>query len=308
MASFAILLAWVAVTTGHADVSSANESCDQTAGPVTADDSPQKNYFEALLKRGMSAPLADFLKLWYPDKKGVSDDQDPYFFKCEGGPWGTLAPTGTLDGSPNLSPDCSPDTLYSWGDADKLELMKKEMPDGEVWSGPLFPWPNRLYTTLTPAITFMYGPVQIRIKIKPGVRYGYPYNNKNQILFENTDLVEYYFNDSSVVESWSYGTPEQYDEIVRDYLRIKSGKRALLYGVFGGAAPGIGLMSNFNTAWDSHPAGDDVFQQNLLTLIRMILNGEGSIHYSKGACRNRAKEFSTTKPTYFDPFMPAALN
>jgi hypothetical protein len=305
-ASLAIVWSLLAFTIARADATMVSESCDQAAGPITADDSPQKSYFADLLKRGMSAPLSDFLKLWYPDRKGISADQNPYFFKCENGPYGILMPTETTNGIPSLTPECSPDVLYSWALEDRFEAIKKAMPDGETWSGPIFPWPNMLYTTLAPSATFMYGSIQVRVKIKPGTRFGYSSSTLNQIQFDNTNYVEYHFNDPSVVESWSYGTPEQYDEIVRDYLRIHSDKRAILYGAFGAGTSDISVMSNFNTPWDDHPAGDDVFQQNLLNLIRMILNGEGRIQYSKGACRNRLNEFSTPKPTYFDPFTPAS--
>ena len=77
---------------------------------------------------------------------------------------------------------------------------------------------------LTPAQTFAYGSTLLRFKIKSNVPFkrsrdeakGYEVN-----VFPMDEMPDFTFKDSSVVESWSYGTHEIYDEVVRDLVRIK---------------------------------------------------------------------------------------
>jgi hypothetical protein len=58
-----------------------------------------------------------------------------------------------------------------------------------------------------------------------------------------------------------------------------------------------------NKALDGHTWSEGTLKASLLQMIQMILNGEGRIYYSSGACRNRQNEFSMAFPTYIDPFM-----
>jgi hypothetical protein len=284
------------------------QSCDEPSGPITANDSPNKAYFEDLLKRGMSAPISDFLKLWYPSRGDPkAQEKDPYFFSCESAAWDVLQPQA--DGF--LSPNCKPDVLYSWGPVGKIKNMSTAMPDSKVWSGP--PNPNfSLTTTLAPSPTFSYGLVQVRVRIKPSVQFSFSRNGPDDISFANTALIQFNVVNSETIESWSYGTPEQYDEIVRDILRITSGKRSLLLLAY--APPditpsnqeqGFHRLYRGNGAetegWDGHPGDEKVLKATLFNHIKMILNGEGRIIYSQGACRNRARFFQTDKPTYFNP-------
>jgi hypothetical protein len=44
------------------------------------------------------------------------------------------------------------------------------------------------------------------------------------------EMPDFAFSDSSIVESWSYGTEEIYDEIIRNLIPLKSDKRAQTYG------------------------------------------------------------------------------
>jgi hypothetical protein len=105
---------------------------------------------------------------------------------------------------------------------------------------------------------------------------------------------DFYISDGSVVDSWSFGTPQQYDEIVRDIIRLQSGKRGISYTSQGGP---VGSLP----AWDGHVTNEYVIKQNLLEMIREILNGEGRIFYAKGSCRNLKRHFSTDKHSYMNP-------
>jgi hypothetical protein len=83
-------------------------------------------------------------------------------------------------------------------------------------------------------MTFGYGKTLMRFKIKMGTPFvDHPKKElgKGEAGFTPMDeMPDFAFSDSSIVESWSYGTEEIYDEIVRDLIRLKSDKRAQTYG------------------------------------------------------------------------------
>ncbi len=286
-------------------------SCDQKSGPITAEDSSNLEYFKTLLNHGDAAPIEDFLKLWYPEKQGSPEaETNPYIFACESIPWGVLVP----EANGYLSEACSPDVLYSWGPREKVTSFAQYIPDGALWTGPMnAPVTNTnhaqgsgtVYATFSAIATFGYGTVPIRIKIKPSAQYrsttsaGASRNGEVAFYSEN-NWHDYYLSDASVVESWSFGTPEHYDEIVRDALRIASGKRALAYTgePNGKKLDRLWQLSNY----DNHVSDAAHLKKALRAIIQMIVNGEGQIHYSKGTCRNRKLHFKTDKPTYINPF------
>lgn len=110
---------------------------------------------------------------------------------------------------------------------------------------------------------------------------------------------EFNISDAAVNESWSYGTPEQYDEIVKDIIRISSGKRAQGYYVF--EPKGIGIERFIGYLSDGLADNEETLKQSLLGMLEMILNGKGRIHYAKEICRNRNLHFSTRHHSYFRP-------
>lgn len=292
------------------NLSPSNPSCAETASSVTADDSPSKAYFETILKRGMDTPIQDFLKLWYPRRASAKiEEKDPYFFSCEKSPWASL--NWAADDS--LAPDCRPDVLYSWGPPVKIKNMLVAMPDGKSWQGS----PNPGYsmaTAISPASSFSYGLDQIRIKLKKTAEFNRNPVLKNKAVIFSSVVNEFDIADSNMIESWSYGTPEQYDEIVRDILRVTSGKRAILLNSqappdLKASDPHSGLHRLFRgngtetEGWDGHPGTELELKVALLNHIKMILNGEGRIIYSKEACRNRRFYFQTDKPSYFNPLV-----
>ncbi len=277
------------------------DSCKQPSGPISVEDSPNKDYFKKLLAKGLGAPLDEFLKLWYPSK-GDGSDKDAFFFPCEPVPWKEIQ--GGSDG--NIPENCAPDVLYSWGPRAKLELMEQTAPDGKVWKKSLNPTPSAfrgggkkaiLYATISAVATYQYGEIPVRIKLKSGT----PIKVLNEVKSESGEVVynywgghDFYISDGSVVDSWSFGTPQQYDEIVRDIIRLQSGKRGISYTSQGGP---VGSLP----AWDGHVTNEYVIKQNLLEMIREILNGEGRIFYAKGSCRNLKRHFSTDKHSYMNP-------
>src|SRR3569623_1459155 len=109
---------------------------------------------------------------------------------------------------------------------------------------------------------------------------------------------------AGVIESYSYGTPEIYDEVVRDTLRIASGKPARTY------TEGIGRWNNATGMERVYGAGvgertdqtETLLKSRFLALIDSILNHQGRIIYSSGVCQNRRLHYATTHPTYINPY------
>lgn len=277
--------------------------CSQPFGPVSAKDSPNRDYFEKLLKRGEIARLEEFLKLWYPDRGGAVDDS--FIQRCQTSLWSRLKSNGDY-----LTPECSPDVLYSWGPREKMDGFKRTVPDDATWSSLIHRPPSPigareplLYATISPVATYAYGLIPVRLKIKKGTSYKLTSNvqgSDREIVYYPWPGEDFILKTGTYVENWSYGTPEHYDEIVRDIRWIASGKPGIVYY---GAPNGQGLERvNSLRVFDGHEGGEPVLKKSLLEMIRMILSEEGRIYYQKGSCRNRTKAFQVPKPTYFAPF------
>jgi len=299
-------------------------SCDETYVSNRGQDSPNYQYFHELLEQGANAPLKSFLTLWYPDR-GDGSDLDSSFFGCEESTVRGFAVSVRPNGSLALPPEvCRPDLLYSWGSAAKAKDVMTRLADGVDWptlinpnskvtlesDQPSSPRYGLVYTSMSPASTFGYGEVLLRFKIKPGVRYEF----FSQLLSDPALAVavgwhhEFNFRHSAIVESVSMGTPEIYDEVVRDILRFESGKRVFVYSNWDlndrtkpvpYEASGIDRLYRQNV--DHHLQTEERLKANLLELIREILKGEGRVHYSKGTCRSRAAVFSTRFPSFIQP-------
>lgn len=279
------------------------KNCNEPAEPITADDSPRKAYFEELLKKGAQAPLGDFLKLWYPGRKRhLGSDDESYIFKCQKAPWQNFK--GGPDGY--LTKECSPDTLYSWGPPAKITTLKQTMADGKAWQGPLNPKSQSglLFTSASAVSTYPFGVAGVRIKLKPGVRTkltGWAHHENGVVALNNDWAQDYVLSDASLVESWSYGTPEHYDEIVRDILRFASGKTAMHWSAKQ-QPTGTGVARLFSYGLvDNQPNDEATLKATLLGMIKIILSGQGQIQYADGACRNRAQHFATDHPSYMNP-------
>jgi hypothetical protein len=281
--------------------------CSETSSKKT--DSPNREYFEKLLSKGMDAKIEEFLKLWEPGKKEYQDD--PYIFECEKTSMGTLSLSSTNE---LLEEKCSPDVLYSWGPVVKLKNMMKNMPDDKTWSGA----PNSfilnqsnssengklqgtLFMALTPAASYAYGPVLMRIKLKKKTPFKVmAYDSMVEVGVGSGNVREFVLNNSSLIESWSFGTEEIYDELVRDLMRINQNKRAdLLFTDEKSDLKGIGQL--FTGAVDGVKFDEETLKSNLLELINVILNNKGQVIYQKGECHNPDVHYSTEKPTWFNP-------
>jgi len=244
-------------------------NCDETSTVLSADNSPSKQYFIRLLKSGISAPLNDFLIFWYPERN-TDTFSDADLEQCE------------IEG-------CNLDTFYSWGPLAKVKTFMKTMPDGKKWSG--FPNPGHMFATLFSAVgSYGYGLIPVRIKLN-GNKYPVHPDREQSI------------SDGSEVESWSFASPEHYDEIIRDLIRYKTNKLWHGYTVFERIKNEKGFQNQlfFDLGIDGNEFSENVLKRNLLKMIQMILNREGRIYYSKNSCRNRDLAFKTKFPTYINP-------
>ncbi len=266
-----------------------SSNCNQPDQPITADDSPSKQYFQELLKKGMSAPIEDFLHLWYANHDNPT--KETYFFSCEPASWTPL----------NLGkPGCQPDVLYSWGPQTKLMTIETSLKNDGKWTGNPNSRSNGVWATISPVSTYSYGLVPIRFKIKPGTSYLASYGTTSGVSYVSGILEDFIIGDASVIESYSYGTPEHYDEIIKDIRQLSSGKRAIMY-VNNRGEMGNGMARVYAAGVPERgPQDETQLKTVLLEMIRMILNGEGRIVYAKGACHNRAQHFASDKPTYFN--------
>lgn len=273
--------------------------CAEAPGPARAEDSKNKKYFESLLKRGQKAPLSAFLKLWYPDEPAISDSP---FFACEEGPSNSLK----LKAGEPLSEDCRPDTLYSWGTLAKLRSIASRIPDGGPWEKNVNIKQRLIYASNSAVSTFGYGPYLVRFKIRKGIPFIGNKVEEGASVGVSDPWREYDFRESSAIESWSTGTPEIYDEVVRDILRYQSGARVESYTPpeewpkrMKGTVEGLNRL--YAQGEDGNIHDEKHLKEALLTLLRQILNKEGRVSYAPGACRNRARHFSTDKPSYINP-------
>jgi hypothetical protein len=219
-------------------------------------------------------------------------------------------------------PECVPDTLYSWGGAAKVEWYRDHLSDK--------PWPEQLerslYTTSSAAATFGYGPIPMRFKIKKGTRFKFfanasPYqcddyvkkNLVNKDELKNTVIVRYELRDSglafldyiicsaNVIDSWSYGTPENYDEILADVNWMSSKD----FKLWEGYSKQSGHDDFIGNDIDGDGMGTDFSQKTLqrrMNFLWFVAHHQlGHVYFPPGSSAKREEHFATSRPIYFNP-------
>ena len=265
--------------------------CNQPPSTLDGSDSKNHAYFVDLLQRAQTAPISDFLKLWYPEHDQKVDRT--YFLDCRDSNY-VLAVT---------RPGCAPDILYSWQPWSKLTAIRSMMPDGEAWEGRATPTGSNIWATVSAVSTYSYGGTVIRLKIKPDAVYAPGFSSgAHQIAYgSNFGLQDYILSDSDVIESYSFDTPELYDEVVKDILRISSGQSFMGYK---NNVPAGATMNNVYNAGtvERGPQTEEVLRARLTLMLQMILGNKGQIVYSQGVCRSREAAYQTAKPTYINTY------
>lgn len=222
-----------------------------------------------------------------------------------------------------LDPECSPDTLYSWGSYEKIAWFLENLSDKDDWSGAL---PRGLFTVHSPAATFGYGQIPMRIKIKPHVKFKLLVNPQSstceglkklnlmtddeatstiftriRLDSDSFSFLEHLVCSKDVIESWSFGTAEHYDEILRDHTWMTTQH---VYN-WESYLKRDGIDSYIGTDIDKQQYETDFSIQNFnnqMNYLRILSTNEyGKVSAEKGNKVFKKRHFNTTKPIYFNP-------
>jgi hypothetical protein len=298
------------LTTGFDTIQNCNTNLDETKG--IGNESKWLSYFN-LFDYKVQLPLVE------SDKKSILPVEENGF------PWkecGVAQYRYHLVKSTNgiIDDECAPDTLYSWGGIDKLAWFIKNLGNGKNWPE-IFQ--RSLYTTQSPAATFGYGYFPIRIKIKPKTKYKFLYNvpvstcegleeqglitkeeRKSMVLARlaivgGYSFVDYIICNPNVIDSWSYGMQEHYNEIIRDYTWMITKH----YYNFETYLKINGVDNFINAAIDTNIYQTDFTLQRLnysLGLMRQMHNSElGKVNYPAGIKGTVKSHFTPKTKIYF---------
>jgi hypothetical protein len=217
-------------------------------------------------------------------------------------------------------PECMPDTLYHWLPLDFFSWKLGNQSAGEDFlpfhkdaSGitPMFSW-------RTPTGTHGYGDISIRLKLRQDIKFvpifgsirfkcqelklehGYDLESTVFVswqrwmpMIEGGYLSEYILCSSGPVESWSYGTQEHLNEIIKEIKWIKSHKESEYDAFISGTTP-----------WDTDVDKKDFSWENLLKRINthQKLVKSGKIFTRDNVLKDGEYEehFVTEKPIFFN--------
>ena len=253
-----------------------------------------------------SIPSSDLLKEFYPKTATVgytyTDCQDPnYSFHLI-----------KKDASGNLPDSCLPDTLYSWGDYGKITWFRERYEKSGDWNKP---FDRDLYLTQSPLATFGYGPVPLRMKLKPGTKVRV--SNQSEVRLEckhltaaekqNTIIaaqwalaggtgLDYKLCSMGPIESWSYGTKQHYDEIIRDYNWVESHN----YKDYELYYKKDGVDQLWDTSLDGHSFSNETFIKHMRNIRQLIELKLGGVFYQDTG-GTQVQHFKTKKSIYYNP-------
>jgi hypothetical protein len=285
--------------------------------------------FAVVLCRGSSAadPVKFFDPKNAPPKKGGAEGL---------GSWKNCLdqfqaqPRGKFDKAPKRTysledSECFPDTLYTWRTAQGVEDFRK------VFQGLRRPYlPRAIYAHANPIATFAYGEENVRIKLKPEVRFavstgalihGNPQNNideycdyvpaykkgreRTTVIVQYWDAgrgatgVDYVICSPEVIQSWSRGMPRHYDEMAAAYLwlsRIDITATPPLW------IPYVWINNRpalFDTDIDGKDWSKNRLQTNLSAIRTVAEKNEGEIQGRGNVPVDAVEHFSTQRRSYW---------
>jgi hypothetical protein len=235
---------------------------------------------------------------------------------------------GDFDGQPIGSPDivglpkiCQPDTLYSWGDQRKLDMLNKEAGADKKWSN-LFA--REIFTHINPVATFGYGPFPIRFKLKSTTKFflysadELPLNDNSLCtqlsvedqkrtvvvrdwVSEGVTGVDYIICSPNVIESWSINTKTHYDEIVaamqwnQDQLDDDQNVNNWVPYIFS-----HGKATLFDTDLDHLDWSTGMLAHRMLSMRSRAAKNQGYIVYAPGVAQDESAHFHTRRPIYWN--------
>jgi hypothetical protein len=210
-----------------------------------------------------------------------------------------------------LPDSCIPDTLYSWGDYGKVIWFRDRYEKSGNWNAP---FERDLFATQSPVATFGYGPVPLRFKLKAGTKAKVSTQNSTRrtcksipddekvdtILINHWQVgggtgVDYVICSMGPVESWSYGTKQHYDEIIRDLNWIET-HDYIDYELYYKKA-GVDLF--FDNSLDGHEFSRNVLWQHLRNVRQLIDLELGGVFHQNSAGKE-AQHFKTKLPIYYN--------
>jgi hypothetical protein len=206
-----------------------------------------------------------------------------------------------------LVKECRTDTLYSWGDETKLNVLA-----GLIGKGAWLPI-QTIFASRGPISTVEYGPIQIRVKLRKGIVFtptGFGcagVNAGNVGIRTDGTFSDWTICSPDAIHSWSVFMPEHYDEIIQEYMNYKNIKRT-----------GAPMLGNIEVYAPSRQAGDiffggtidgrgvyseDTLKGQLAVFLKGIKASKGKIFYNPqlpAAEKTREAHFSTDFPTHFN--------
>jgi hypothetical protein len=199
---------------------------------------------------------------------------------------------------------CRPDTLYSWGDQTKLNVIESQMGNNK-WADSF----RIIFTTRSPIATFGYGPIPIRIKLKKGLKWVKKRpstscterplaERQTTIYYSNGYLLEFFICSPKIIHSWSYSTREHYDEVIKAYEWDTNQRDSLNFETYGS-----GDSSIFGRHWDGHLFTPSVLEDSLKLWIDRINAGTSKIYFNEDIPKHERtfeKHFETDKPIYYN--------
>lgn len=206
------------------------------------------------------------------------------------------------------NPKCLPDTLYSWGPDVKLKNLEQWMGNGK-WVSEFRP----LFTIPSPFSTFGYGPISIRIKLKRNLKWkvndfgcsGTKEEYKNTIYVRNKDYFDVVICSPEVIESWSVGYKEHYDEIIKDKNWIQkndcSSDKCYIYQSAQFCSDSN--MRCFNRNIDNYDFAERTFKSNLEVLLDFIESEKSKLYCNPSVKKEDCtieNHFQTNHPIYFN--------
>jgi hypothetical protein len=232
--------------------------------------------------------------------------------------------TGTtipFDSNGKFFKECAPDTLYSWQPARKVQQLARESSSRNI-----LPIEEELFFWRTPAGTFAYGDMAMRVKLKPNAKFvlidrvqrdkGCDYLTqsfqKDAIFvhyFFKTKGSEYILCSDKSVDSWSYGTQTHLDEIKTEVAfidcqngnwdnvdRYWSNKKDS--GRFGFTVdtlfPFPLSVLNYASPWTN-----STLIEHINNIEKIIEKSEGYIFESEDAKKNKRDHFHTETGQYY---------
>lgn len=269
------------------------------SSPVEQPHENEISYFKDLLSRGMNAPIQDFLHLWYPND--VDPSVNTYFFDCL-----ENVNQHTFSHKIMMKKNCIPEVLYSWGPKIKLENINANLKN-ENWKMIKANRPRFLWATMSPVSSYSYGLIPIRFKMKKHYSIDQMLSSdvSSELSAYENSLMDFIINNANAIESYSYGMPEHYDEIIKDIQQIASKKKSLQYSFNNTYLNLNGMNRVYMSGVPERGDQDEVtLKRNLLEMIRMILNNEGAVIINPSLKMNsidlRTQHFSSERPTYFN--------